>query len=292
MKRYTFSLITAISLIIFMSFTATAAFTETILASNDFSATDGYGAALTHMPGGGRTGSAVSSNNVTNTAGPGDVPFGVVVGGTGGPQERIYFEAWVKFPGSVEPVEGESRQRINLRNPNGNNFAQMQVDSVYGLRITEGETFGEPVPAQIQSGVWYRIEAILDYSTPGRLFHSWSINREDGTVVAAINNAEITGRELERGLLGLDRASYFNNMVIDSHQIATRAPAAPAAQPEPPAPPAGAGAAQEAPPAAPAAQQQAPTAPQTFDPIVLIAVAALVSVVGIIAVRKRKNSGI
>ena len=61
--------------------------------------------------------------------------------------------------------------------------------------------------------------------------------------------------------------------------VEAAAPAAPA----PPAPPAPGAA-----PQAPAAQQQAPRAPQTFDPIALIAAAALLSAAGLMIARKRK----
>ena len=75
--------------------------------------------------------------------------------------------------------------------------------------------------------------------------------------------------------------SNCNSILLLSAAAAPAAPTPPAA-PQAPTPAPGA--------QAPAAQQQAPAAPQTFDPIVLIAVAALISAGGIMIARKRTAS--
>ena len=131
---------------------------------------------------------------------------------------------------------------------------------------------------------------------------------EAGHVPAgALENRDILVRALQPGEAGNalvaltivhTNPDYFITYEVEKPHLAVvgtgTAPAAAApASPAPPTPPAETPAAPAAEaPAQPAPQQQAPPAPRTFDPVVLIAVAALISAAGIIIAKKRKTRSI
>ena len=230
--------------------------------------------------------------------------------GTNGNRVGLYFP-----PVSTGVVTAEIRFRIPVKAMNSNaNFLLLMhaPHATYPLYVSNGPVFNMTqadrifLPAEWHTGEGQRdvinplvldtvhnLRMSIDMGANPRTV-SWYLDGQhidthggNGRLQDAYS---IVGFRVNQNGNGAAQAGADMTIVIEDLAIfmGTERPAAAPAAPAPPAaPPAAPGA-----PAAPAAQQQAPRAPQTFDPIALIAVAALVSATGIIIAKRRKASKI